>query len=284
MSSSVPGNNNPLRSHAAPLWQKPLAWLGALVLAAMGAWLTETFTGSLSAIFDPDRYGDPVNVHVVMQPAGNGVSLPPGVQVGKEDQAKIHPQGAQHQAALYAARGGIVIGAPSLQVVITGKRPEPVRVIDIQDASECTSPQRGTLVWLSPPFRGQIDDSIRLGITVGEPDQHVYAMDSASDSRQPYFPGKTITLQKGESHLLEINLESPAGQVCRPQLEMTVIDGINTHRQQLVPEEQRVEIMNEVPENDRDYQQVYLWGYICDELTPAPVNWQDSRSRCGTTG
>ncbi|MDQ0864863.1 hypothetical protein [Arthrobacter globiformis] len=288
MSSAQPGNNRPQGSTdttTKALWRKPFVWIGGIILAALAGWLTEVFTGALTMLFDPDRYGDPVSVQVDTEAARSdrAISLPPEVLVSKDDEAKVYPAGAQQQADLLAARGGIVIGPRSIMVTITGKRPDAVRITDIRDISDCSSPSRARLVWLNAPFRGHIDPTIRVGVDVGGPTQDVYLLDPGSTEKKPFFPEKTISLKKGESHVLLIDLHPPAGKVCQPQLEMTVQEGDTTHKQNLVPEDQMTQIMDEFPDESQ-YQQVYLWGNVCQNLVSAPPNWQESRDPCTTRG
>lgn len=283
MSSAQPQNNESPKSKETTkaLWGKPFVWIGGIIVAAAAAWLTEVFTGALTMLFDADRYGDPIVVQVDVEASRSdqAVSLPPHASVSKEDAAKVYPAGAQQQANLLAARGGIVIGQRSMMVIITGKRPDPVRVTDIRDTSECSSPPRGgALVWLSQPFRGQIDPSIRVALDIGAPDQHVYLSDPTANEKKPFFSDKTILLKKGESHVMMIDLKPPAGMVCRPQLEMTVLDGDKTHKQKLVPEDQRNQVMD--GPDAAEYKQVLLWGNVCQNLVSAPPNWQELPDPC----
>lgn len=286
MSSAQPRNNHSpgSRDTSKALWRKPFVWIGGIMAAAIAAWLTEVFTGGLTMLFDADRYGDPVAVRVDVEAerSDQAVSLPPQVSVSREDAAKVYPAGAQQQADLLAARGGTVIGSRSMMVIITGRRPDSVRVTDIRDISDCSAAARGgTLVWLNRPFRGHIDPSIRVGLDIGAANQHVYLKDPTAAENKPFFPDKTVVLQKDESHVLMIDLEPPAGMVCRPQLEMTVLDGDKTHKQKLVPEDQRHPVMDESPD-EAQYQQVRLWGSVCENLVTAPPGWQDLPDPCTT--
>lgn len=293
MSSPDPGNTappQPTKTAPKAMWRKPLVWVGALMLAALGTTLTNFAQGTISGLLasvSPDEFGDPLAMHVDRDAVRKdiAVSLPPGTSLSTEEAATVEQTNVRLQADWLEDRGGVVVGQRSLTVTITGKRSSPVRVTDIRDISECSPPQRGTLVRFGD-FRSYIDSSVRVGIFVGGPDEHAFLDDPAAGARQPYFPDKTILLNKDEQHVLVIDLWLPAGMVCRPQLEMTVMDGDKALKQNVVPEEQRIQIMQGDPAAmEREYPQVYLWGRICENLVSAAPGWESSASDpCGSGG
>ena len=272
------------------IWRKPLVWVGALMLAALGASLTDavqdTITGVLESV-SPGEFGDPLAVHIDRDAVRKdiAVSLPPGTSISTQEAAAVEPSNVRLQADWLEDRGGVVIGQRSLTVTITGKRSSPVRVTDIRDASECTSPQRGTLVRFGD-FRSHIDPAVRVGIFIGSPDEHAFSEDPMTGARQPYFPHTTILLNKGEQHVLVIDLRLPEAKVCRPQLEMTVMDGDKELKQNIVPEHQRTPIMQDDPAAvEGEYRQLFLWGRICQNLVSAVPGWENNESDpCGVGG
>ena len=142
-------------------------------------------------------------------------------------------------------------------------------------------PKRGTLVNLGAP-RLYVEPSVRMILNVGATDSHAMLWDPQPSTIEPYFPNRTITLKKDEQHVLVIDLYPPPGQLCRPQLEMTVIHRDKEYKQNVVPEDQRTGVMGEEPaEAEQEYSQVYLGGYICRKYVLATP---DGVNECGPEG
>lgn len=285
MSSSLPGKSDAPISSAAkptPFWRKPLVWIGALLLTALGASLTDVIKPLMTEIIERfTESGEPIDIHTEAMKTARAVSLPPGVQISPEDLARLEPLDVDKQAEWLESRGGVAVGSHSLTITITGNRSNPVRVTDIRDASECTEPNRGTLVRLGAP-RFQIELSVQMVLSVGEADSHAMLWDPEAGTSEPYFPNRTITLKKDEQHVLVIQLYPPPGLLCRPQLELTVIHRDKEYKQQVVPEDQRPGVMGEEPaEVEQEYSQVFLGGYICSKyvrVTPG------AETECGPEG
>ena len=148
MSSPVHSNDDspkPPAADATPFWRKPLVWIGALLLTALGAALTDVIKPTMTGIIERiTETGEPIDIDTEARKMARAVSLPPGVQISADDLARLDALArldspdVQKQAEWLESRGGVAAGEHSLTVTITGNRSDPVRVTDIRDASECT--------------------------------------------------------------------------------------------------------------------------------------------------
>lgn len=273
MSSPVHSKDDSPKSPAAdptPFWRKPLVWIGALLLTVLGAALTDFIKPFVITTFERiTETGEPIDIDTEARKMARAVTLPPGVQISADDVARLDSLDVQKQAEWLESRGGVAFGEHSLVVTITGNRSDPVRVTDVRDVSECTAPKRGTLVNLGAP-RMYVEPSVRMILNVGATDSHAMLWDPQPSTLEPYFPNRTITLKKDEQHVLVIYLYPPPGQLCRPQLEMTVIHRDKEYKQNVVPADQRTEVMGEEPaEAEQEYSEVYLGGHICAKYVRA---------------
>lgn len=275
MSSSMDGKSK-------PFWQKPFLWVGAILVAALGTALTNAiqplFDRGITAVTE---VGDPVSVRMEVRNADEDVLLPSTVEVTEDDLQVLNGMARlSEQVDWLEARGGIVAGPRTLLVTLRGERSNPVRITDIRDASDCAPPDRGTLFRMVYG-RGATSDSIRIGIYVGEPSKDAWLWDSEAQEAKPFFPDRTITLQKAEEEIVLVDLYPQQGQVCRVQLEMTVVEGDRTLIQKIDPESFHV-IQVEPEEVETAYDHVYLSGGICNVAVEATRNWtSDIEGVCG---
>jgi hypothetical protein len=277
MSSSDAQKNKPqaVTNNPKPLWKRPVSWILAIILAALAASLTDVIKPIISAgINQITETGDPVAFRTEVRMSAGDVSLPPEVSLSEEDLAALEPMTLEGQIESLKKRGAVVAGGQTLMVTLRGNRTDPVRVTDLRDASECTALRRGTLLRMgaSLPYE---EVSLRIGLQAGDSSAEAQQWDEKSLSSRPYFPDKTITLKKGEAQVINIDLYPAAGKICRPQVQMTVIDRDQKRIQQLVPESQQAPLMAFEPdEAEPQYSRVYIGGNFCKKFVPAPPGWQ----------
>lgn len=269
-----------------PLWQKPLLWIAALIVAALGTALTNVIQPILNRTITPlVEVGDPIWIKTELRNAMEDVTFPSGLTLSEQD---VEMLGALNRTADQAAwlekRGGIVAGKRTLVVTLRGERADPVRITDIRDASECAPVDRGTLFRLVTG-RGATPQSIKLAIEVGNPTRDAFWVDAEKGESKPYFPERTITLRKDEEEVLVIDLYPPQPeQACRVRLQMTVLERDGEHKQLIAPE--RLSVMDVEPykaDVESAYDLVYLSGWICQRVVPGQPSWYDQLTYpCGS--
>ncbi|NKX56377.1 hypothetical protein [Arthrobacter mobilis] len=281
-----PGGKTENGKPKVPLWQKPLLWVGAVVLAAAAAaltgWLEPLFTRLIGTASET---GEPVTV-IISSPehTWGDVTLPPEVKLSPAELERLGRMNVPDQAAWLQDRGGIIAGNRRFLLTLKGNRQDPVRITGIRDASECSEPRRGTLLRLIPEAGGVVP-SIELGISVGETGSGAWTTDARGE-QHPFFPQRTITLARGEEEQLLVELwPSVQGQVCRPRLDMTVLEDGREHLQRIPAEGELVPVMRYEDDSvEPEYAAVYLGGRLCPEYVPAAPGWRfntDFRQTCG---
>ncbi|NKX51601.1 hypothetical protein HER39_13700 [Arthrobacter deserti] len=148
-----------------------------------------------------------------------------------------------------------------------------MRITGIRDVSECSAPERGTLMRLIPESGGALPP-VELGTSGGNTRSGAWTSDPAGGKR-PFFPGRTIALDQGEEEQLPVELSPDRqGAVCRPELEMTVLVDGREQLQRIPGDGRLVPVMK--PEDDgaeRQYSAVYLGGRLCPKYVPAAPGW-----------
>lgn len=258
-----------------PLWQRPLIWLTGLVVAAVGGFLTD----SMKDVFQgwSDRASTSGPAVMVSQVAtyrsdavGASVAFPRDTVFGDSALTDLNAVrqtnsgSAGSDTSWLEERGGVAVGSVFIQMVVTGNRSTPVRVMNVEVVPECGPPLDG-LLFLDPPAGADL--SVRLWFDLDE--QHPTAMDASADDADPlpYFPDRTISLSRGEEQVLLVEARTTQ-KYCSFSLRLTVLDEGATQQQEVaLPDGSRFQVTARLPENN--YDRVFLGGAICSAWVEA---------------
>jgi hypothetical protein len=241
-------------------WQKPLVWLGGIVVAALGVALTNVlvpeFGKGLSALTET---GDPVEINTVSlaQGAGFYMVVPQDVPVLDADVAEV-----ADQDGFFAAHGAVRAGWFEIKIAVRGNRSDKVRIMDIRPVKTCGTPLNGT--YFEFPSQGA-DMAIRVYLNLDLPNP--VAMDApdwegaADPPPKPYFASNTVSLAKDEQVIFNVGV-SVDKLHCDFELEALILEGSTLHKQQITNHGYPFSITPRLPL--KQWQRVFLGGVQCE--------------------
>lgn len=246
---------------ARSLARRPIVWLTGIVVAALGATLTNALVPTFNRLLDPIvQHGPAVEVLDASafhsDEVGDSVVFPASTSFGKDDLATLNDQ--SDPTAWLEARGGVPVGTVLAQFVLAGNRKDPVRIIDMVPAATCTTPLAGAL-FKDPPAGS--DDSVRIDFDLDGGGAGTYR---GSDGRPTaFFPARTISLAQGEQQVL-IATASTARQSCEVRFRLTVLaDGEREEIEIPAHDQPGYRVSAKLPE--KAYDAVYLGGVVCPD-------------------
>jgi hypothetical protein len=207
-----PGQANRLRR-----WlRRPATWLITIVSGAIGLLLTQIITGLPAQFVDPDwvkdllRRGPEVVVAAkVVDRDANGFSMvvPGDYQLDPKYQSMVGAAAdAEFGRDLYEA-GGVRMSPVTLELVVTGRRNQEIRILDISPVVLKRTDPLGGKAFLLP---GQ-GESANLEMVIDFDASNPIARESAGEPDgaeprlgEPYFNNHTITLRDNEQVALAI--------------------------------------------------------------------------------
>ncbi|WP_104161355.1 hypothetical protein [Arthrobacter sp. ZGTC212] len=250
-------------SKKSPLWAKPINWLVAIMVAALGIALTNWFVPRLTDVINGfSETGDPVSVQVNEPKVPYPIALPPSVQLSDSILAELSQLSVEDQRGRLESLGGVVQGSSTFTVTVTGNRADEVRITDITPVVECSVRDAGTLVWTDIGF-GAAQDSTQMHITLDENLPAPYFL-GENGERLPFFPAKTISLMQDEQVVIVIHAVTEKA-TCNFELDMTVTEGEKTQIQRIKNGDQPF-VRAPFPENEK-FQYVYYGGNVCKNYT-----------------
>lgn len=282
-SKSAPSMDSPKKSvsRGSSLWTKPIAWLGALVVAALGValtnWLVPQFTAAINEV---SQTGDPVVVQVSESENPYAIALPSSVRLSDSDLTELSRLSPEDQRARLKGLGGVSESGPisPITVTVTGNRANEVRITDIMPIADCSVPDTGTLVHTEGGF-GATEDSTVMHLTVDGRPPAPYYVDK--ESKFPFFPAKTIALKRDEQVVIVIHA-GVEHSLCSFELEMTVRDGSSTYLQRITKNDKP--FVRRPPMEDPAFEHVYLGGYICKNYVEVQGHWTSDSCGAGNAG
>jgi hypothetical protein len=301
LSAERPPSRNP---EAAAVPKGPKSWFRLTwVKATTAAAATAIVGGTASAVIVPiiadhansiidsvTTSGQPVAIHVDLEPATDDVSLPSDQTLSDADLAALSTMPwKQADEWLATHKHGIITSTRTVSLTLRGNRPNDVRITGVDVSSSCHAPDRGTMVRMAYG-RGDGVVSERMEIDASSPDPEPYTY-STSAAKQPYFPYKTIVLAQNEEQVVAVDVNptfdgvtDPAkDQVCDVKLTLDLLQG-DKESTEKVPT--TVEVMGiESMAADADYKKVYLGTGICKTFVVAAAGWSaDPTTACGGQG
>jgi hypothetical protein len=242
------------------LLRKPIVWLTGIVVAALGATLTNALVPTFNNLLDPILQQGPaievLDASTFRSELGESVVFARGTSFAATDLAELNAQA--DPTAWLESRGGVAPGTVFVQLVLAGNRKNPVRIIDMSPIAVCQEPLDG-LLFEDPPAGN--DESIRIDFDLDARGAAGTAHEADGTTGAPFFPGHTISLGPGEQQVL-IATASTKKHSCEVRFALTVLDGSTRSTVQVPAADQPgFAVTAALPEDA--YQAVYLGGVIC---------------------
>ena len=195
-------------------------WLLAVVLAALGAYLTDVVREVLDNVAPPEDVGNrltgegPIAVLEVTHIYDRTLGAQGYVVPVDADPRPMQQYRTRDVAAWAAATHAVDFLMTAWEVTIEGKRSSPVEVVNIVPVLDrpCEAPLRGGLVQDS---NEGVTDKVVMEVEIDEPGATFARIDEAdSGTLRNFFASKKITLPPGEKNVLILRAHSK-GQYCR---------------------------------------------------------------------
>lgn len=284
------GSTSKSRGDGAPPWRRVGIWGAATLGAALiGLSATALWQGASDWIAALTAGGPPVKVRVDEAPSMDDVSLPGGESLSRADLDRLSGMDVEDADAwLEEFRKGVPSSGRSITLTLTGNRPDPVRIMDMEVDSACRTPDRGTLV-VNVEGRGGGSDSEHMIVYPEEDDHGPFLFDAGTPTH--YFPGRTISLEQGEQVVVVVDIEpgrdgmdweDPAStRVCDVRLGLKVMDG-DAEIDEPIPGS--VSVMDIEPRAAYgSYDAIYVGTGMCNAFYRADAAWDggDVSEVCG---
>ena len=246
-------------SASSPLWTKPVAWIGGLILGALGVALTSQLVPRITdAINEVSETGDPVIVQVNESALPYPIALPSSIGLSDSVLAELSQLPVGDQRARLYSLGGVRQGEIPITVTVMGNRADEVRITNIMPIVDCSVRDAGTLVWTDGGF-GATQDSTVMHLSLDESLPAPYFLNETLE-KVPFFPAKTVALKQDEQVVIVIHA-AVIKATCSFELEMTVMDGDET-RLQLITNHGEPFLRAPYIEREK-FQHVYYGGNLC---------------------
>lgn len=259
-----PGSGEP---NPKKIWSKPVFWLIGVVVSAIGIAITNAIVPWLSEIIDviPES-GEPVLVSDVqtywVPEKGYTVVFPKDIPLTDAMLSHVNGiEGIEEQTDWLIENGAAPVERLFIRIAVTGNREDGVRIVDAKPIAECSGPHTGTLFWAPP--QGE-EESIRLQFDLDQINPEP-TYENELGEVVSYFPDKTISLNKNEQQVLQIEAMTTK-HACSFTLEITVLEGNQRKNQRIYDSEGRafrVSAWAGGSPGESQYDEVYLWRGFC---------------------
>lgn len=242
-----------------PFWAKPIFWLGGIIVAALGVALTnvlvERFGEALEVVTET---GPPLSVDLVGVSELNGgtVVVPADVPVDAADVESLNTLPPEQRADWFRLRDAAHPSSLLLDLVVSGTRADPVRIMDITPVTTCTTPADAGTLFYDPPAGGG-EETIWLSFDLDSPRPVAIQRVDGQDANAPFFPSFTVPLKKNEQQVFTLQLSTEVA-TCSVELEISVLDGGELVTQKINDDGQPFRVTADLPR--REWKQVYLGG------------------------
>ncbi|MFH8251473.1 hypothetical protein ACH3VR_13960 [Microbacterium sp. B2969] len=283
-------DGNGRKPRRVPIWLVTTlaAAATAVVVGVATSVLVPRLSGPANDLLD-DALADPnpIGIHVSVEPSEDDVSIPAGEELSDDELAALYdmtPKAATTWLAKH--KKGVITSTRTLTLTLRSQRVDPVRVTGVDTTSDCTEPDRGTLVRMIPGRGAGVDsESMTIDVEDADPEPLIY---DESGNASAYFPDRTIELAQDEEVVVVIKLEpefqegSDPNQVhaCAVHLSLRVLDA---GEESSVAVPAAVQVMGIEPDYVEDlYQHAFLGPSLCDSPSTASTGWRSrGSSDCG---
>lgn len=264
-------------SRPTPLWRKPVIWLGTIVVAAVSAAVTGWLQPIATEVIDEaTETGEPVLVALERQNSQGSpgwpadMALPPDVGLDEQDLASLSGMTIEQQVHWLEDQGAVPTDMQTFRLALKGNRSDQVRITDMVPYTECKDPPRGSLVRLGWGHGANVPSTIMIYFINEQPQGPNY-WDDTSQTTQPFFPQRTITLQEGEEEYVVVHLYPDIDVYCHVHFELVVDDDGEEVRQRIPEGEDKLTIMSlQSDELERKFSRVIYGGEVCHQYHEAP--------------
>lgn len=247
----------------AHLWTRPITWLVAILIAALGVavtnWLVPRFTDLIEGFL---ATGDPVVVQVSEDLNLFPIALPSRVRMSDSLLAELSQLPVQDQRSRLEDLGGLPQGSGTIAITVTGNRADEVRITNIRPIVECRPPDPGTLVYTELGAGGAVDSTV-MYLTVDESSPVPFSYNQNME-KAPFFPAKTIALKQDEQVVIVVHAFTD-NLTCSFELDMAVLVGNETRNQRIKNGDKP--FLRAPYLEDEQFQQVYYGGNVCKKYT-----------------
>lgn len=231
----------------------------------------------------PSNLGQPVLVNsVTVMPSeaasnenDDSYAFPNSILLSKPDLATLSKANYLQFDNWLDKNGGAVIGYVSIQIVVSGNRPNVVRILGMQAQSVvCAAPMHGTLmatVGAGPQF------SQPLGFDLSKGDTIAQAYSPTKGFGADYFRTKTIALNHGEQETFQVFAQS-LKRYCHFTIGITVLDGQRRIVETIKNGAEPFKVTGGLPE--KDYRVEYATA-MCEGDSPYYQRVNPKDSVCG---
>jgi len=201
-------------------WQRPIVWLLAVILAAVGAYMTDVVRHVLDNIASPEAVGDRLSgeeaiaVVEVTHLFNNEVGSQGYVVAATVDPTPMRNPLTRDLGGWASANGAVDYRTTAWQVTLEGTRTTAVEVVDIVPVLDgaCREPLRGGLI--DDGAEG-VTDKIILHVDIDRPEPSFRRVqEGVSDPVDHFFSTNKISLPSGEKNVLVLRASSD-GKYCR---------------------------------------------------------------------
>jgi len=201
-------------------WRRPIVWLVAVVVAGLGAYLTDVVRQVLDNVASAEQVSDAlsgesaISVVEVTHLFDNEVGAQGYVVPATVDAAPMRDLTQRDTARWATANGAVDYRTTAWQVTLEGTRSAPVEVVDIVPVLDgpCGAPLRGGLI--DDGSEG-VTDKVLLHVDIDRPNASFQRVQvGISDPVEHFFATNKITLPRGEQNVLILAATSD-GPYCR---------------------------------------------------------------------
>lgn len=295
--SGEPGPEADPQERVFQVRARPVVALGLLIAGALGGVLGGIFGGAIEDVFRPDvakaihgyiENDEPVRIKNYEPTASGDMWLPSPASLSEQDLEEIAATDPVGHSVLLANKGAVLVGPLEVRVLLTGNRAGGVRITDLRPVSDCSRTNTGSLLVMAPPIGGTVTTH-RMTINVENPNEPPKEFVPANEitpgtAGDNFFDKQHITLAEGEQEFFLIQLEAPTS-LCSVDLEVTVLDGGEEHKQRLLGPGHEVKMVAANMYNQtQTVEHLYAGGDMCWKYVELPLSQVQGpwgRDACG---
>jgi hypothetical protein len=267
-----PARQKAQENPAAPWWKrlltKPVTWLVAVVIGALGLYFSDYVKAFLNSMVPADdaaerAAGPPikvVDVHRILYTASGNNFVIPG-QLTDQDLAGWDRRRGIPEEPWLNDHDVVPVDVARWEITLEGKRTRKVVVTNIKPklVAPCAAPLGGHLV--ENPSQGA-GDKFPFEVEIDKPDPRLSIENSNGDSYY-YFDTKTIELPKDEKNVIGVTAHT-SGPHCRWTIEVEYLADDTRGRLSIqAPGNKPFTVTGKA--EPRRYESVFLTRYSCSE-------------------
>jgi len=248
-----------------PLWKRPITWIASVLTGAIAIAISNQVVPILDSWYARVAEQGPAVRVVSIEPLpGPGQFVfKRGFEISHEFVTQLDERGEQYDydyVDWLVSRGAVKVGNLTARIVLEGTQSDvSVRILDVQPEVKCGDPLDGS-VFTYPPAGN--DDATRIEFDLDRPDAPgLYRPPDGGAVEGPFFPDRTITLEKAEQVILLVNA-STEQHYCEYRMRLDILAG-EDRSSIVVPAEDDEPFRVTAPLDHAAYEAVFLGGVDC---------------------